>query len=141
MKLQRKNIVETLLALLLGLYLAACGGDTEGRGSLGYLQYGGTNLQNSLTGFYCTATPSKGLVASGEAFQVAVEVFGSSGTVTLPGLNASGSGTSFVVQTSYNNTTGDDIWWQPTLVVRDSTNATARCSFQVYVRSNGLRRL
>ena len=140
--MRTKMWVEFIFTALIGLYVSACGQDTSGmRGAFGYTSTGGGNLQQqSLTGFYCVATPAKMVVASNESFSVQVMVYGASGNVSLPGLNASGSGGAYTFTTKYNNTYGTDVYWQPSITATDGSSQ-AKCSFTVLVQGGSYRRL
>ncbi len=144
MKNTTKKFVELFVAASVGLVLAACGSTAEGqRGSFtNSSSSAGTQTQSSTssTGLFCSATASKSTVASTEVFQVSVTISGASGSVSIPGTNASGSSTLMKFTTSYKNNHGIDVYWNPSIKVTDSASST-KCAFKVLVLAPSSRQL
>jgi hypothetical protein len=142
MKKTTKKIIELFVALMIGFWVTACGESATGmRGQFGTSSSGSgsDSLQSSTsTGLNCIATALKATVASSEVFQVQVDIYNASGAVSIPGTNASGSSSSMKFTTSYKNTYGMDVYWNPSFSVSDSST-TAKCSFQVLVLGSATR--
>jgi hypothetical protein len=144
MKNTTKRVIELFVAASVGLVLAACGSTADGqRGAFTSSSSNGktsTQSSTSTTGLSCVAVPSKATVASSEVFQVNVTISGASGTVSIPGTNATGSSSSMQFTTSFKNTYGVDIYWNPSITVTDSLSS-AKCSFKVLVQAPSSRQL
>jgi hypothetical protein len=129
------------------LVLSGCGQSTDGvRGSWdkGFRQSGNSQVQQSLmssTGLGCEVTADKSEVESGETFTVTIQVYNASGQAQLASGTATADANGTIrLSTSYNNTYGEDVYWNPSVTISDA-KSRASCSFTVLVTGGNFRRI